>query len=91
MSRHWRMVPTTEGTMCVYVGVHAIDWQPEWGPPSVAFIDDVEDETATLRAELEACRGDALNMALGIEGQKRITSGLRDLARRIIQEADNER
>lgn len=27
-----------EGTLVQYVGVHAVDWQPEWGRPTIAFI-----------------------------------------------------
>jgi hypothetical protein len=31
--------------MVVYLAVHAVDWRPEFGEPSVAFIDeDVEEE-----------------------------------------------
>jgi hypothetical protein len=35
----WRLIPDpTEGEPVVYVGVHAVRWQPEWGNPTVAFI-----------------------------------------------------
>lgn len=35
----WRKIDNPkEGQQVVYVGLHAIDWKPEFGMPTVAFI-----------------------------------------------------
>ena len=38
MSNYWKMVELVEGEPVVYVGVHALRWQSEWGEPRVGFI-----------------------------------------------------
>ena len=45
-----------------YVGVYVLRWRPEWGEPTVGFVDDddKEDELAAITAERDALR-EALN------------------------------
>ena len=42
----YKQVPLEEGQEIVYVGVHVINWQPEWGEPTVGFVpvDDPDEE-----------------------------------------------
>jgi hypothetical protein len=37
----WKLIPDPkDGDRVVYVGVHAVDWRPEYGRPTVAFVED---------------------------------------------------
>jgi hypothetical protein len=47
----YKMVKPTEGTVLQYVGVYVRCWQPEWGEPTVGFIQD--DSNIDLQAENE--------------------------------------
>lgn len=33
----WKTVDLKEGNLLVFVGVHVVDWQQEWGRPRVGF------------------------------------------------------
>ena len=36
----WELIkPLEDGTPVVYVGVHAVRWHPEWGHPTVGFVE----------------------------------------------------
>lgn len=53
---YYKQVELTEGTPVIFVGVHVLRWRPEWGEPSVGFME--ADEIDDLRAKLDdAVRG----------------------------------
>jgi hypothetical protein len=49
MSELWAAVELMEGEPIVFVGVHAVKWQQEWGEPSVGF--DRVDLDITVRED----------------------------------------
>jgi hypothetical protein len=39
----WKLIPNPkEGELVVYVGVHAVQWRPDYGEPTVAFVQHEE-------------------------------------------------
>lgn len=43
LKNSWRLIPEPkDGDLVVYVGVHAVDWRPEFGKPTVAFAQNDE-------------------------------------------------
>jgi len=38
LSEGWQLVELEDGVEVVYVGVHAVRWQREWGKPTVGFV-----------------------------------------------------
>jgi hypothetical protein len=51
MSEYWKMVELTDGEPVVFVGVHVLRWQSEWGEPTVGFdrVEETDDEIESLR------------------------------------------
>ena len=59
--RHIKMVESQEGEYVQWVGVYVLKWQPEWGTPEVAFVEEenplldaAPDMLAALKAMLDA-------------------------------------
>ena len=52
----WKLIPNPkDGDRVVYVGCHAVDWRPEFGRPTVAFIED--EKTEALRDQKDHLEG----------------------------------
>lgn len=54
MTHKWKMIQDPqEGELVTFLGVHALRWRPEWGEPTVAFVDEeVNDDARELLENL---------------------------------------
>ena len=66
MSEYYKRVELVEGNPVLFVGVHALRWQREWGEPSVGFIeagneiDELNERLKAVKAKLEIIKDEAL-------------------------------
>ena len=74
MSAYWKLVSLEEDTSVVFVGVHVLRWQSEWGEPTVAF-----DRAEELDEELETLRSRIAELEKAVEEAKRTIGFYRNL------------
>ena len=80
MSALYKKVELEEGTPVIYVGVHAVKWNHEWGIPTVGFV-EAEGELAELHNSREFWRGNSVKFSVE---NARIQADL-DEAKKVIE------
>lgn len=53
--RLFKQIDLKEGELVQYVGVYVTRWQPEWGQPSIGFVEIDKTEQANAADEYKTC------------------------------------